>query len=87
MLHFDESDKLNFAEVTPPAEVFYVGVSLLARNYHEVISDLSSRGIQGTEDGSGIEYSELGLALFNPAPEESESVVEGVSVFAPGYYS
>ena len=84
-LDFDGSDSLNLIEVSPPAEVLYEGISLLGRNYSEVVSELSVRGIQGTEDGSGIEYPQVGLALFNPAPEEDDSVVEGVTIFAPGY--
>lgn len=85
-LDFDKTDSLNFIEATLPAEVFYESVSLLAQDYHEVVAELSARGIHGAEDDSGIEYTELGLALYNPSPEEFDSVVEGVTIFAPGYY-
>lgn len=85
-LGFDKSDSLHFIEVTLPAEIFYEGVSLLARDYHEVLAELSARGVRGTEDEAGIKYSEIGMSLYNPAPEEFDSVVEGVAIFAAGYY-
>jgi hypothetical protein len=85
-LDFDDSEKLNLIEISPPAEVEYEGVSLLARDYHQVISELGSRGCAGAEDDSGIEFRDHGFSLFNPAPEEDDSEVEGVTLFSPGYY-
>lgn len=86
-LEFDGSEKLNFIELSFPAEVVYEGVHLLGRTYREVVSELGSHNCTGVEDDSGIEFRSHGFALFNPAPEEDDSEVEGVTVFAPAYYS
>ncbi|MEV0415383.1 hypothetical protein AB0I68_32525 [Streptomyces sp. NPDC050448] len=86
MVNFNDSDRVELIEVTQPAEILLRGVALLGRNYREVISDLERDGIVGVEDDSGIEFRDLCFALYNPAPEEGGSEVEGVTLFAPGYY-
>ncbi len=86
MLSFDASDRVEFIEVTEPAEIFFGGVSLLGRGYRQVVSELERSGVVGVEDDFGIEFRDSCFSLFNPAPGEVDSRVEGVSVFAPGYY-
>lgn len=86
LLDFDDSDRLELVEVTPTAEVLIGDVSLLGRDYRQVVEDLRRIGIVGTEDDSGMEFSEQCFALFNSAPDEDGSEVEGVTLFTPGYY-
>lgn len=86
LLNFDDSDRLELIEVTPTAEVLIGDVSLLGRDYRQVVDDLRGIGIVGAEDDSGMEFSEQCFALFNPAPDEDGSEVEGVTLFTPGYY-
>ncbi|MFJ6784755.1 hypothetical protein [Streptomyces yangpuensis] len=86
LLNFDASDRLELVEVTPTAEVSIGDISLLGRKYRRVVDDLRGIGIMGAEDDSGIEFPEQCFALFNPAPDEVGSEVEGVTVFTPGYY-
>lgn len=85
-LDFDDEGNLNLIELSPPAEVEYEGVMLLGWSYREVVSELASRNCIGAEDDSGIEFRDRGFSLFSPAPEEDDAEVEGVTVFAPGYY-
>ncbi|MGW7082343.1 hypothetical protein ACWGH2_02440 [Streptomyces sp. NPDC054871] len=86
-LSFDANGALEFIELTPLAEVAYESVPLLGRPYGEVLAGLRGLGIEGVEDGQGIEFPSLGFALFMPDPEELEDEVQGVSVFPEGYYS
>jgi hypothetical protein len=86
LLDFDASDRLELIEVTPNADASVGEVSLFGRDYRQVIGDLSRLGIVGTEDASGTEFPKDCFALFNPAPDEEGSEVEGVTIFAPGYY-
>ncbi|RST19639.1 hypothetical protein E2C00_00250 [Streptomyces sp. WAC05374] len=85
-LDFNDSDRLEFLEVTPVAGVFLGSVPLLGRSYREVVAELREAGLSGSEDESGVEYSDQCFALFCSAPFEDDSIVEGVTVFAPGYY-
>ncbi|WP_434596757.1 hypothetical protein [Streptomyces sp. A5-4] len=85
-LSFDKNDALEFIELTPLADVRYEGISLLGRPYGEVLAGLRERGLQGVEDGEGIEFPELGFALFVSDPDDLEEDVQGVSVFPEGYY-
>jgi hypothetical protein len=86
LLEFDEEERLNLIEVTPPADVQFQGTALLEKNYHEVIAALREKGIQGVEDSAGMQYIEHGFSLFSSAPGGGDAEVEGVTVFAPGYY-
>ncbi|MGW0927918.1 hypothetical protein [Streptomyces sp. NPDC002644] len=86
LLDFEESDRLELIEVTSNAGVTVGGVPLFGRDYRQVIDDLSRIGFVGTEDASGIEFPKGCFALFNSAPEEEGSEVEGVTIFVPGYY-
>ncbi|MEU2875279.1 hypothetical protein [Streptomyces sp. NPDC007070] len=86
MLSFDASDRVEFIEVAEPAEIFFGGISLLGRGYRRVVSELEQNGIVGVEDDYGVEFRDLCFSLFAQASGEDGSQVEGVSVFAPGYY-
>ncbi|XUL93997.1 hypothetical protein ACQ86D_51435 [Streptomyces galilaeus] len=86
MLSFDVSDRLEFIEVAEPAEIFFDGISLLGRSYRQVVSELERNGAVGTEDDYGVDFRDLCFSLFAQAPGRDGSQVEGVSVFAPGYY-
>lgn len=86
MLSFDSADRLEFIEVAEPAEIFFGGISLLERSYGSVVSELGRNGVVGVEDAFGIEFRELCFSLFVQAQGEEGTQVEGVSIFAPGYY-
>ncbi|MFB6674323.1 hypothetical protein ACFCWG_18345 [Streptomyces sp. NPDC056390] len=86
MVSFDASDKVEFIEVAEPAEISFGGVSLLGHDYRRVVSELGRNGVVGAEDDFGIEFRDECFSLFTQTPGESGSKVDGVSVFAPGYY-
>ncbi|MFD8282833.1 hypothetical protein GTZ78_33465 [Streptomyces sp. SID8361] len=87
LLSFDSGEALEFIEVTPEAQVTHQGIALFGRPYRHVLGDLREQGIEGTEDDQGVEFTELGFALFTPAPDDPDEEVHGVSVFPRGYYS
>ncbi|WP_154685933.1 hypothetical protein [Streptomyces himastatinicus] len=87
LLSFNQDDSLELIEVTPEAQVTYQGITLFGRPYRHVLGDLREHGIEGTEDDQGVEFTDLGFALFNPAPDDPEEEVHGVSVFPRDYYS
>ncbi|MFE3496149.1 hypothetical protein ACFXOS_24235 [Streptomyces sp. NPDC059175] len=86
MLSFDSSDKVEFIEVAEPAEILFGDVSLLGHSYRRVVSELGRNGVVGAEDDFGVEFRDQCFSLFTQASGEGDSQVEGVSVFAPGYY-
>ncbi|MET7906615.1 hypothetical protein ABZS86_36295 [Streptomyces sp. NPDC005355] len=87
LLSFDQEDSLEFIEVTPEAQVTHEGVPLLGRPYRHVLGDLREHGVEGAEDDQGVEFTNLGFALFTPAPDDPDEEVHGVSVFPRDYYS
>ncbi|MFI2317658.1 hypothetical protein AMK17_34810 [Streptomyces sp. CB00072] len=86
MLSFDSSDRVEFIELAEPAEILFGNVSLLGHSYRRVVSELWRIGVVGTEDDFGVEFRDQCFSLFSQTPGEDDSQVEGVSVFAPGYY-
>ncbi|MFC9063691.1 hypothetical protein ACFTXB_37660, partial [Streptomyces sp. NPDC057074] len=76
-LSYNAADELEFIELTPEAGVQYDGVELLGRSYGAVLADLRGRGLEGAEDSQGIEFRDLGFALFVPSPEELAEEVQG----------
>lgn len=81
MLSYDESDKLNFIEMSGRASVWWDSVELTGQPLASVLSALGDKGVQVTfDDDATFEMSTLGIDLFTSAPDEGDEPVEGVSV-------
>jgi hypothetical protein len=82
MLIYDESDHLVLIECTDWAEPSLSGVRLTGRPFGDVLADLTDRQVPFELDNSGCVLTGLGVALYSPAPDESDVDVEGVAIFS-----
>lgn len=63
ILHFDDHDRLFYAEVYDPAPILYRGVRLLGRPCEDVLADLRSLSCLLVEDDFGWEAPDAGFNL------------------------
>jgi hypothetical protein len=74
-------------ELFSPTEPTLNGSRLLGVSYRAAAAAIRLAGGAFTEDGSGLESTGVGVALYAPAHGEDPLMpVESVFVFAPGYY-
>lgn len=74
-------------EMGPPAEPALDRIALLGRPFRDVRADLSARDDAMAEDEEGLTSQALGIGLYAPTlPDDPAAPVDGVIVFARGYY-
>ncbi|SDW37047.1 hypothetical protein SAMN05421504_101407 [Amycolatopsis xylanica] len=86
MLTYDDTGRLELIEVASPADVVFSSVPLLGRSCPDVVEELAEQGIVGVEHDSLVEFREQGFCLFSEDLHDEDVELDGVGVFAPGYY-
>lgn len=80
-LYYDSDDRLEFIEVSSPANVCFEGIEFLDRDIIDVVSDMTRLGLKVEESDETYIFPQAGLSLFVP-----DEYVETVSIFRKGYY-
>ena len=79
--YYDDSDRLEYADVFDPCVLRWGGVDLLNPDASSVVGELAGLGVEARDDGDGsIWFDSLGFALYAP-----DKRIEGVGVFTRGY--
>jgi hypothetical protein len=84
IMNYDDDDRLELIELTPPADVTFQGVPLLRRRHQQVVNQLQAQGVSGKRSETGTTFAEQGFALYVPVPDDPDEDVQAVVVFPRG---
>jgi hypothetical protein len=80
-LYYDANDKLEFIEAFSPCQIVFQGVELIGESTLSVVDQLSAQGLSARLDESTYFYDDHGIVIMDDG-----GLIEGVSLFARGYY-
>jgi hypothetical protein len=86
-IYYKQPGLVEAVEATKPSVPIYDGLRLLEESYRTVKRHLRSHDFELAVEADGLISKKLGIAIYAPdATIGGNSVPEGVTVFADGYY-
>jgi hypothetical protein len=79
-LFYDDEDKLEFVEISEPANPSLQGITFIDRNLDDVVNDLNAIGFDTESFDVGVDCFGAGIALT-----ADDGIVESIGVYRKGY--